>query len=231
MPIIKDHKTDGLPLCDNAKLKARNVNVFYGEKQAIFDVSLDIGSNEVIALIGPSGCGKSTFLRCLNRMNDTIDICHVKGEILLDGDNIYDPKVDVVPLRARVGDAALLAHAFTRRFAQEQNQRSLSLAPDAVRAVEQHGWPGNIRELENCLKRAVIMANGSQISADDLGLPVSAAQAEEPVLDLRTVRDEAEKKAVIAALARSNGNVLKAAEMLGISRPTLYDVMHRLGLK
>lgn len=139
--------------------------------------------------------------------------------------------VNIPPLRDRVGDAALLAHAFTRRFAQEQNRRSLSLAPDALRAVEAHRWPGNIRELENCLKRSVIMADGSQITADDLGLPTSGAAAEEAVLDLRTVRDEAEKKAVIAALARSNGNVLKAAEMLGVSRPTLYDVMHRLGLK
>ncbi|WP_265573925.1 phosphate ABC transporter ATP-binding protein PstB [Venatoribacter cucullus] len=103
MNIIDKHKTRGAAFCDNPKLKARNVGVFYGEKQAIFDVSLDIGANEVIALIGPSGCGKSTFLRCLNRMNDTIDICNVTGEILLDGDNIYDPKVDVVPLRARVG--------------------------------------------------------------------------------------------------------------------------------
>jgi two-component system NtrC family response regulator len=139
--------------------------------------------------------------------------------------------VNIPPLRARVGDAALLAHAFTRRFAQEQNRRSLSLSPDALRAIEKHVWPGNIRELENCLKRAVIMADGSQITADDLGLPGIDDGGEEPLLDLRTVRDEAEKKAVIAALARSNGNVLKAAEMLGISRPTLYDVMHRLGLK
>ncbi len=139
--------------------------------------------------------------------------------------------VNIPPLRGRVGDSALLAHAFTRRFAQEQNRRSLSLAPDALRAIEAHRWPGNIRELENCLKRSVIMADGSQITADDLGLPVQVEQGQEPTLDLRTVRDEAEKKAVIAALARSNGNVLKAAEMLGISRPTLYDVMHRLGLK
>lgn len=139
--------------------------------------------------------------------------------------------VNIPPLRERVGDSALLAHAFTRRFAQEQNRRSLSLAPDALRAIEAHRWPGNIRELENCLKRSVIMADGSQITADDLGLPVQVEQGQEPTLDLRTVRDEAEKKAVIAALARSNGNVLKAAEMLGISRPTLYDVMHRLGLK
>ena len=139
--------------------------------------------------------------------------------------------VNIPPLRERIGDSALLAHAFTRRFAQEQNRRSLSLSPDALRVVEQHRWPGNIRELENCLKRAVIMADGSQITAEDLGLPAQLAGADEPELDLRTVRDDAERKAVIAALARSNGNVLKAAEMLGISRPTLYDLMHRLGLK
>jgi len=103
MSIIENHKTDGKAFCDNPKLKARDVCVHYGEKQAIFDVSLDIGANEVIALIGPSGCGKSTFLRCLNRMNDTIDICRVSGQILLDDENIYSPKVDVVPLRAQVG--------------------------------------------------------------------------------------------------------------------------------
>ncbi|WP_245809561.1 phosphate ABC transporter ATP-binding protein PstB [Desulfamplus magnetovallimortis] len=84
-------------------MSCRNVNVYYEDKHAIHDVSLDIGKNEVIALIGPSGCGKSTFLRCLNRMNDTIDICRVTGEILLDGNNIYDKNIDVVPLRARVG--------------------------------------------------------------------------------------------------------------------------------
>lgn len=103
MSIIENHTTDGKPFCDSPKLSARDVCVYYGEKQAIFDVSLDIGKNEVIALIGPSGCGKSTFLRCLNRMNDTIDICKVSGEIVLDGGNIYDPKIDVVPLRATVG--------------------------------------------------------------------------------------------------------------------------------
>ncbi len=96
-------ETVGIPFTDNAKMSMRNVDVFYGEKQAIFDVSLDIGVNEVIAMIGPSGCGKSTFLRCLNRMNDTIDICKVKGQLNLEGQDIYDPKLDVVPLRARVG--------------------------------------------------------------------------------------------------------------------------------
>lgn len=139
--------------------------------------------------------------------------------------------VNIPPLRSRVGDAALLAHAFTKRFAQEQNRRNLSLSEDALRAIEAHSWPGNIRELENCIKRATIMADGSQVTADDLGLAVPAGEQDDASLDLRTVRDEAEKKAVIAALARSNGNVLKAAELLGVSRPTLYDLMHRLGLK
>jgi len=86
-----------------SRMKCRNVNVFYGEKQAIQNVSLDIGRNEVIAMIGPSGCGKSTFLRCLNRMNDTIDGCRVEGRITLDDMDIYGEKVDVVPLRAQVG--------------------------------------------------------------------------------------------------------------------------------
>lgn len=103
MQLIKNHKTTGIPFSQNPKISARNVDVFYGEKQAIYDVSLDIGENEVIALIGPSGCGKSTFLRTLNRMNDTIDICRVSGEILLDNENIYGPDIDTVPLRARVG--------------------------------------------------------------------------------------------------------------------------------
>ncbi len=82
---------------------ARDVDVFYGDKQALFAINLDIRENEVTALIGPSGCGKSTFLRCMNRMNDTIDSCRVSGEILLHGEDIYDGAVDPVHLRARVG--------------------------------------------------------------------------------------------------------------------------------
>lgn len=139
--------------------------------------------------------------------------------------------VDIPPLRERVGDPALIAHAFVRRFGQEQGRGNMSLSSDAVRAIEAHAWPGNIRELENCIKRASIMADGQQITADDLGLDVTDAADSDRALDLRLVRDEAEKKAVIAALARVNGNVLKAAELLGVSRPTLYDLMHRLGLK
>jgi phosphate transport system ATP-binding protein len=85
------------------RMVCRGVNVWYGQKQAIKEVSLDIGRNQVVAMIGPSGCGKSTFLRCLNRMNDTIDGCRVGGSIRLDGQEIYDPGMDPVPLRAQVG--------------------------------------------------------------------------------------------------------------------------------
>lgn len=88
---------------DNPRMEARNVDVFYGDKHAIDNISLDIASGQVISFIGPSGCGKSTFLRCLNRMNDTIDICRVSGEIMIDDQNIYDSSIDVVLLRARVG--------------------------------------------------------------------------------------------------------------------------------
>ena len=85
------------------KMRGRKVGVFYGDKQALFDVDLNVRLNQVTALIGPSGCGKSTFLRCLNRMNDTIDSARVTGEITLDGEDIYDKSIDVVELRARVG--------------------------------------------------------------------------------------------------------------------------------
>jgi phosphate transport system ATP-binding protein len=95
--------TVGEAYVEDARMSCREVNVSYGDKQAINNVSLDIGRNEVIAMIGPSGCGKSTFLRCLNRMNDTIDTCRVTGEITLDGVDIYGKDIDVVPLRAQVG--------------------------------------------------------------------------------------------------------------------------------
>jgi phosphate transport system ATP-binding protein len=85
------------------RVSTRNVNVHYGQKQALFDVSIDIPDRAVTAFIGPSGCGKSTFLRCINRMNDTIEGCRVDGTITLDSENVYDPSLDVVELRARVG--------------------------------------------------------------------------------------------------------------------------------
>ncbi len=96
-------ETVGQPRVDNPKMSATDVDVSYAEKQAIFSVDLDIGNNEVIAMIGPSGCGKSTLLRCLNRMNDTIPICRVTGQLTLDGEDIYGADTDPVLLRARVG--------------------------------------------------------------------------------------------------------------------------------
>lgn len=138
--------------------------------------------------------------------------------------------ITIPPLRSRIGDAALLAHAFTRRFSEEQHRGNLLLGEDAIRAISAHDWPGNVRELENCIKRATIMADGDHLTAHDIGLDLPA-DVEGDSLDLRTIREEAERKAIIAALGRSNGNVVRAAETLGVSRPTLYDLMHKFGLK
>jgi two-component system, NtrC family, response regulator len=136
--------------------------------------------------------------------------------------------VEIPPLRDRPGDASLLAHAFVRRFTEEQHRNTITLTPEAITAIEGYEWPGNVRELENCIKRAVIMADGVSISANDLDLKTNGSESH---LNLRQVRDEAEKKAVNHALARADGNVSKAAEVLGISRPTLYELMERFGLR
>ncbi len=96
-------KTVGTPFVENPRMTCRDVEVYYGDKCAINKMNIDVDSNEVLAMIGPSGCGKSTFLRCLNRMNDTIPSCRVVGDICLDDINIYHPSVDVVPLRAKIG--------------------------------------------------------------------------------------------------------------------------------
>lgn len=98
----ENRNTVGEIMVEDPRMSCRDVNVYYGDNHAIHDVNLDIGRNEVIAMIGPSGCGKSTFLRCLNRMNDTIDICKVTGSILLDEEDINGKGIDVVPLRAQV---------------------------------------------------------------------------------------------------------------------------------
>jgi two-component system NtrC family response regulator len=135
--------------------------------------------------------------------------------------------VQIPPLRARPGDAALLAHAFVRRIADEQRRGTVALLPDAVAAIEAHAWPGNVRELENVIKRAVIIVDSNTIGAADLGL----GDAEQQSLNLREVRERAERDALVRALGRVNGNLTRAAEMLGVSRPTLYDLMHRFGLK
>ncbi|MGD8529488.1 MAG: phosphate ABC transporter ATP-binding protein PstB [Syntrophobacterales bacterium] len=128
-------------------MTCRKVNVYYGDNHAIKSVSLDIGRNEVIAMIGPSGCGKSTFLRSLNRMNDTIEGCRVTGEITLDGMNIYDPKVDVVPLRAQVG-----------MVFQKPNPFPKSIYDNIAYGPKIHGLVANKTELdavvETSLKKA-----------------------------------------------------------------------------
>jgi two-component system NtrC family response regulator len=137
--------------------------------------------------------------------------------------------IEIPPLRARRGDAALLAHGFVRRFTTEQRRGAMTLLPDAIEAIDSHPWPGNVRELENVIKRAVIMADGAGINAAEVGLV--ANETDMAALNLRQVREEAEKQAVLRVLGRVNGNLSKAAELLGVSRPTLYDLMHRFGLK
>ena len=102
-PVPADCKTTGVVTVPNPLITARGVNVFYGDKRALKDVSIDIAPNQVLAMIGPSGCGKSTFLRCFNRMNDTIDGARVTGSLQLEGQDIYDKRQDVVQLRARIG--------------------------------------------------------------------------------------------------------------------------------
>ena len=137
--------------------------------------------------------------------------------------------VTIPPLRNRVGDAALLAHHFKNKFCAQESRPSLHFSQEALAVIESYPWPGNVREMENCLKRAVIMADGPSIAADDLGL--AASDLPDEPLNLRQVRDEAEYKAIVKALARVDGNIVKASELLGISRPTMYDLMSRHGIK
>ncbi len=135
----------------------------------------------------------------------------------------------IPPLRQRVGDSALLAHHFKNKFCASEGRPSQNFSPDALAAIESYGWPGNVREMENCIKRAVIMSDGPQIAVDDLGLPESPP-VDDP-LNLRQARDAAEYKVMVKALARADGNIVKAAELLGVSRPTLYDLMNHHGVK
>ncbi len=136
--------------------------------------------------------------------------------------------INIPSLRERQGDALLLSHIFLRRFSAENGRDKMVLREDALDAISNHKWPGNVRELENCIKRAVIMADGNSVNADDLGI-TSIEEAQ--MFNLRQVRDEAERSAVIKVMARVDGNVAKAADLLGISRPTLYDLLNRFGLR
>lgn len=137
--------------------------------------------------------------------------------------------IKIPPLRDRLGDAVLLAHFFKNKFSAQEKVPSLNFSREALAAIESHQWPGNIREMENCIKRAVIMADGVQISADDLGLEIPKDQIEP--INLRQVREDAERNALVKTMARVNGNIAKAAESLGVSRPTIYDLINRHGIR
>ncbi|MBK1640895.1 phosphate ABC transporter ATP-binding protein [Chromatium okenii] len=126
------------------RMVCRNVDVWYGNKQAIKNVSLDIGKNEVVSMIGPSGCGKSTFLRSLNRMNDTIVDCRVTGSIQLDGEEIYDKKLDPVPLRARVG-----------MVFQKPNPFPKSIYENVAYGPRIHGLTNNKAELDELVEASL----------------------------------------------------------------------------
>ncbi|BDI60986.1 PEP-CTERM-box response regulator transcription factor [Qipengyuania nanhaisediminis] len=137
--------------------------------------------------------------------------------------------IRIPTLAERHGDAVLLAKAFLKRFAKEMNPSVTGFAPDALSAIDAHDWPGNVRELENRVKRAVIMADGKLVNAGDLDF---VDEAEEPsdVLNLKAAREAADRRVIRHALARSEGNISSSAKLLGISRPTLYDLLKQYDL-
>lgn len=159
-PDERDRRTVGNITVEQPKMVCRDVNVYYGEKHAIKHVSLDIGSNEVIAFIGPSGCGKSTFLRCLNRMNDTIDTARVSGDILLEGMNVYDKNIDVVQLRARVG-----------MVFQKPNPFPKSIFENVAYGPRIHGLTNNKTELEELVHSSLERAGLLKEVKDRLDAP------------------------------------------------------------
>ncbi|UTA47355.1 PEP-CTERM-box response regulator transcription factor [Simiduia sp. 21SJ11W-1] len=139
---------------------------------------------------------------------------------------ISEITVPIPPLRDRNGDKVLLARHFKRRFAKEHDQVINDFTPEAVNAIEAHNWPGNVREMENKIKRAVIMAESKMITCDDLGLRASDGLS----LNLRQVRSTAEKAAILQALSMSDNNISGAAKLLGITRPTFYDLIKKYEL-
>jgi phosphate transport system ATP-binding protein len=142
------------------KITARNVNVFYGEKQAIKDLSIDIPDRAVSAFIGPSGCGKSTFLRTINRMNDTIPTCRVTGEIVVDGNNIYDRELDVVELRARIG-----------MVFQKPNPFPKSIFENVAYGPRIHGMAKDKQDLERIVTESLLKAGLFEEVKDRLNQP------------------------------------------------------------
>ena len=141
---------------------------------------------------------------------------------------ISEVTVRIPPLRERPGDAVVIAQAVMERRGREHGRALRGFAPDAIKAIQAYPWPGNIRELENRINGAVIMAEGKYIGADDLGLPADSPELE--WLNLRSARQRAESDAIRQALAVAGGNLSKAAELLGITRPTLYDLLEKNGI-
>jgi two-component system NtrC family response regulator len=138
--------------------------------------------------------------------------------------------VRIPGLSERHGDPVLLAKAFLKRFAAEMNPSVTGLAPDALAAIDAHDWPGNVRELENRVKRAVIMADGKLVNAEDLDF--SGGEAEDAdVLNLKAAREAADRRVIRHALSRTEGNISSTAKLLGISRPTLYDLLKQYDLQ
>jgi len=137
--------------------------------------------------------------------------------------------VRIPSLAERHGDAALLAKHFLARFAREMNPQVRGFAPGALAAIESWSWPGNVRELENRLKRAVIMADGKLVTAGDLDL--AAPAGESLPVNLKAARESADRQVIRKALAQTDGNISGAAKLLGISRPTLYDLLKQYGLQ
>jgi two-component system NtrC family response regulator len=138
--------------------------------------------------------------------------------------------VKIPPLTERSGDSVLLARHFVNRFGRELNPGVSSLSPDAIDAIHAYGWPGNVRELENRIKRAVIMADGKSVTAADLDLPRASESAEILPINLRSAREAADRKAIRQAMSRADNNISSAAKLLGISRPTLYDLLKQYRL-
>ncbi len=138
--------------------------------------------------------------------------------------------VTIPSLSERQGDAVLLARHFVTRFARSMNPKVQGLAPDAAEAIDAHDWPGNVRELENRIKRAVIMADGRMIGAADLDLGPVQAPEESRAINLRAARETADRRAIRQAMARTDNNISGAAKLLGISRPTLYDLIKQYQL-
>lgn len=143
---------------------------------------------------------------------------------------ISEVTLKIPSLRDRNGDSLLLARVFLETLSRQHDKHIKGFTPDAVAQIENYSWPGNVRELENKVKRAVIMADENYITADDLDLP-SVNSSQEFSLNLRQIREAAEAKAVNRALTLSGNSMSRAAELLGVSRPTLYDLLNKLGLK